>query len=565
MHDSPRILTEGRTDEITSESGSSPEELAEGIRRAEAQTQPIPKIWADHFWSGVHKGKPDECWPWRGLKSGYGGMKLWGQTYPAHRIAYELTYGAIPMTKFICHKCDNPPCCNPAHLFLGTHKNNSDDMAAKGRGYGQPNYQPKPPKPAREHRVYAMRNLVKRGRIWYFKKTGQGRVVWQSLGTSDVELAKAKRNEREQLALADEWTKIKEKGVRRLSATVGDVLAAYEKGIKGAADRIEDATATANANALRSYVRWVHGKPGTRNETVCVDAQPLEGFTPAQVMKFRQNYLTLEGEDRMALEARRRGAASVLRQARSVFSERAMLLYSTLAMPDLAAWKSASQIEAEARVHVTIENKARVAMHQAITELRATNPQLWLVHTLTKVAGLRNDELCQARAEWFQRAPWGQVFLSVINRSYFSPKGSEGHIPISMEVAKELYDFVKDKQPLDFLVTAPHGTAREDIVNREHANWIRQFLPRGMFAKAGYELRRMAAQAIEKRYVREAAEAFLRHKPKSVAERHYLERFFEWRKFGTDVGLRWEDVNGAATDGNQEHDAWKAGAEALKF
>jgi hypothetical protein len=51
----------------------------------------------------------------------------------AHRFAYEITYGALPSRIKVCHKCDNPPCCNPSHLFAGTQKQNLEDMVAKGR------------------------------------------------------------------------------------------------------------------------------------------------------------------------------------------------------------------------------------------------------------------------------------------------------------------------------------------------------------------------------------------------------------------------------------------------
>lgn len=87
---------------------------------------------ANLFWS---KFIPlDDCWIWQGFlnASGYGSFNTQDQPRLAHRLSWALAY-APPGEMFVCHKCDTPVCINPSHLFLGTPKDNIQDMMRKGR------------------------------------------------------------------------------------------------------------------------------------------------------------------------------------------------------------------------------------------------------------------------------------------------------------------------------------------------------------------------------------------------------------------------------------------------
>jgi len=91
--------------------------------------------WENRFWKWVMPEPNSGCWLWLGSCGAqhYGQFQFHGQVYVTHRISWMLHNGPIPDGLFILHKCDNPPCVNPQHLFLGTKKDNKLDCIAKDR------------------------------------------------------------------------------------------------------------------------------------------------------------------------------------------------------------------------------------------------------------------------------------------------------------------------------------------------------------------------------------------------------------------------------------------------
>lgn len=94
----------------------------------------------ERFWAQVRKGGPDECWMWTGHianADGRGCFQDKNVRYTPSRFSYIMAKGPVGPGLECCHTCDVPRCVNPAHLFLGTHKENMEDMARKGRHVGR--------------------------------------------------------------------------------------------------------------------------------------------------------------------------------------------------------------------------------------------------------------------------------------------------------------------------------------------------------------------------------------------------------------------------------------------
>ena len=101
----------------------------------EGTAQPLRDLSPAERWRALATAGEtlNACWGWRGSIQSGGGYALVSSRHYAHRIAYEATHGDIPDGMYVLHSCDNPPCSNPIHLFVGTNLDNMEDMSRKGR------------------------------------------------------------------------------------------------------------------------------------------------------------------------------------------------------------------------------------------------------------------------------------------------------------------------------------------------------------------------------------------------------------------------------------------------
>lgn len=348
---------------------------------------------------------------------------------------------------------------------------------------------------------------TKRGGVFYFKKRISGKVLFQSLRTSDRQLAVRKAKLLAADLEAGRWDRVFELRTRRELASIGEVLAVYEPA--AARLQLKPRSAYDAARALELVVRKGLG-------TTAPGGVSTRELTDKLARRFEEASVAGAGEQEV--ERRKRSAASLLRQARSVFCRDALQLYqdSGLTLPDVSGFRNARVLLKVAKLDYQPPSDAVLAATfaslPALAEGTALERDMYRAVCLAVGAGLRKSEIMAARWNWFAVCDGRPVVRS----QYVCKNRSDMNVPMLSEWWTRLQ-------------AARPGEAREDsailcggaaAVFRAVGKWMGALGWRTQ--KRIHEFRAYVGSQIAQEHGIVAASLFLRHGDISTTQRFYL-------------------------------------------
>src|SRR4029453_14966095 len=305
---------------------------------------------------------------------------------------------------------------------------------------------------------------------------GRVRVVHRSLRTPEIAAAKFRAKRIIEPILNAQWETAERLKSRSAYTTVGQILDRYQA---SAEDR--PATVRNNISALRLLIHTVHsGNPDEQNSSV------LTGELIRQFERIRLAAVKTEPERRRT----RTSIRSYVVQARSIVAPRKMRFYDDLTFPELSSFRS-ERVEMPKRTKPrALDVGVIAAINNAAPKLAESDPAVYVEFLMFSRLGLRNVEIRNARWSWIENGRIGIIERPAEN---FYPKGSEGWVPISPSVLKELMRF-RNLSTDDYIIPGRTATERKDAVDRRHSAWVGQWIKNR--SKTSYELRRYAGSLV---------------------------------------------------------------------
>jgi integrase len=363
--------------------------------------------------------------------------------------------------------------------------------------------------------------ITKRNGVYYFKKRAEGKVVFQSLKTSNRETAKAKAKLLAADLDAGRWDRVFELRVRKELAAVGEVLNLYR--VSAAQLEITPRTAKNNADALEYVLRRASGAESVAGwSTSAVNAEV--------VRKFRAAVLREAAPD--ALERAKRSACSMLRQARSVFGPAALVLYKEfgLEFPSMDGFRKGALFEHVARVaYLPPDDGVVAATFAALPKLAAGSDlerAMYRAICLAVGAGLRKGEIAAAQWDWFAERDGRRVLRADMV--------TKNRTTLDVPILKEWWErLAAVRRPEERGADRVLGAASTQLVFREIGRWMGGLGWKTQ--KRIHEFRAYVGSRIAQEHGVMTASLFLRHGDVSTTERYYL-RYLKLRDVEVKIG-----------------------------
>lgn len=365
----------------------------------------------------------------------------------------------------------------------------------------------------RKHRLW------QRGRTLYVRFMHKGTPVCLSLGPLDVPAAKLKAAQIIQAKYDGAEEKISRTKQRSPFPWLAAIAERYVQTY--GVDQRRRRTARGNVGCLEKIVRVGAGLELTEARASILTAALVRLFETAELKRVER-----DGRGNMlpASEVRvRTSLASVVRQARSIFSPRCANYFDDFTMPDLTGFRNQPVTAAARPFPLPLDHGVWNAIEADVARLRSEDPPVYATFLLFSQCGLRNGEIKAARRSWIRRKPNGSGEIDIRERPEegFKPKTkTSGAVPIARPVLEELWR-ISEADPEGYLVPARTATERAAIVDKRHSAWIGRFI-KGR-TKTSYELRRHAGSMYyEQTKSLRAVQKFLRHADLQTTMRWYL-------------------------------------------
>lgn len=354
-----------------------------------------------------------------------------------------------------------------------------------------------------------MRNLQKRRNGWYYVRgIVNGRRIQQALNTRDKDVATKRARLALDQAESGKWLDVERLRTKNGYATIAEILRVYDA--KAAA--VQDLRESTRKGVARQILNVLHvaGGHGPDASAAVLTEELADAYRNAMLADHQQDV------------RRRRTIKSTLRQAKSLFAgwTRAEYARANLHLPDLSGFLRGGGLAVKP-VQYTLPPQELIdrTIRLARADLRETQPDVYQAFLLCYDLALRAGESAACRWDWF-RETTGQRVLVIEARDGFQPKGAARTVPVSPEVWQHLQ--VARKAGSQYVLPADTPTAREDIIKRNLAAWMRGIgWDRAQWPKAAHELRKLMGSRWYTLLRPEVAKEWLGHRQLATTCQYY--------------------------------------------